>query len=497
MQLNLNENNPFEKARNAFKKETLKPQTFEEHKANFEKSSLGRTVQKAFQDVPYEVENRGIYIVSGAVSYACQLVSVTAAASYVFAFVLSRISTLPYAWYVSLGIAAATLFCIEYLLRKETPKLSRTILLNGFSLNLWRRGLFVLVLTAAGIVSSYLGGFDTAAAVADSPPQYAAPSVLAPTLQDAAQIEKRYSAQIKDAKAAAADYKTRRLWKGRLSISDGNKYRKLLAVATEKEKEMNEEIKAAAAMNTKERDKMLNENKARETAAKAGHGEEVAAYNERIDTNGGGLAGLSVVAQFIFFCCLFYRSHYLIETAKQYASPTKQTSGPAHDPSGNGGGSKKKTLDNLTNEDIETLLHKAQKGANDRFLNSANDSDNIRQMYTANDSAISPQIESANSLAKDFQVLRNDTTSRPQKGKTQIVYKDIEVEHIDKKSGKRTMKNLSEIKKNKRTRKSQLGQAIKANKSKKIIDNLKEQFDYWQGLEEQIYQLSNERQKAV
>jgi len=84
MQINLNLENPFDKARQAFKKEAPPAQSYAEHKANFEKSALGQEVTKAFTPLPYEKENKGLYLTAGFVSYACQVVSIGAAASFVF-----------------------------------------------------------------------------------------------------------------------------------------------------------------------------------------------------------------------------------------------------------------------------------------------------------------------------------------------------------------------------------------------------------------------------
>ena len=95
MQINLNSENPFDKARQAFKKEVPPAQSYAEHKAQFEQSTLGQKVSKAFTPLPYEKENKGLYQTAGFVSYASQVVSIGAAASFVFAFILSRINTLP------------------------------------------------------------------------------------------------------------------------------------------------------------------------------------------------------------------------------------------------------------------------------------------------------------------------------------------------------------------------------------------------------------------
>lgn len=478
MQLNLSgENNPFDRARAAFKPDTTQPQTFAEHKEKFENSALGRAAVKAFTPVPYEVENRAIYTTAGAVSYACQAVSVTAAASFVFAFVLSRINTLPGAWYVAFGIAAAALFCIEYLLRKETPKFARAVLIGGLSVKLWRRGMFVLILTAAGIASSYLGGFDTAAAVADSPPAYVAPSDLTPALLSADEIRQRYSTQIADAKTAAAEYKKTRLWNNRLSIADANKHRKLLAIATEKENAMNAEIKAAAATNTAEREKIRAENKARKAAAKLEHGEAVAAYQNRIDTNGGGLAWLSVFAQFVFFCCVAFRSHYLIETAKQYAS-SAPTDGGDIDP--NGGGNRSKNAGSYSTE-LEDIL-KAQTDANGEIYNGAK----MRVLRGGKSAQSELQIDATDANGIDAN-----------ESKTVFVPTSLTVEHIDRTSRKIKRLNITQVRGNLSANRTRLRKAKESGADAGKIENIAGILRYWSAKEDELINAAADIEKSA
>ena len=460
MQINLNSENPFDKARQAFKKAAPPAKSYAEHKANFEKSALGKEVAKAFTPLPYEQENKGLYHTAGFVSYACQIVSVSAAASFVFAFILSRINTLPGAWYVAFAISAAALFVIEFLLRKETPKLSRTILLSGFSANIWRRTLFVLVLTAAGITSSYLGGFDTAAAVAETPPAFIAPTPLSATFIDTKQIEERYATQIADAKAAAAEYKTRRLWKNRLSIADGNKYRKLLAVATNKEAELNAEIQAAIASNATQRENTSIENSKREKAAQSAHNEAVSIYENRINDNGGGLARLSVFAQLIFFCCLFYRSHYLIETAKQYTSPTTDD---------NPDGDKRTKTDRYEPDDFEEILSNRNE-RNGSFLNRAK-------------MRVLPRNQSAQThLTINATRTRQSDTQRTQ---TVFVPTDLCIEHTDRQTGKIKRLNISQVRANISANKTRLRKA-KETGSGKQIENIELILGYWWKREEEL-----------
>ena len=103
MQINLNSENPFDKARQAFKKEAPPAKSYAEHKANFEKSALGKEVAKAFTPLPYEKENKGLYQTAGLVSYACQIVSIDAAAAFVFRLCFYPFSHQYFAWRVVCG----------------------------------------------------------------------------------------------------------------------------------------------------------------------------------------------------------------------------------------------------------------------------------------------------------------------------------------------------------------------------------------------------------
>jgi len=372
---------------------------------------------------------------------------------------------------VAVFIAATALFVIEFLLRKETPKLARTVLLNGFSSNIWRRTLFILFLTATGITSSYLGGFDTAAAVAENPPAYLAPTPLSTTFINTEKIKERYSTQIADAKAAAAEYKIRRLWKNRLSIADGNKYRKLLAVATDKEAELNAEIQAAIASNTKQRESTSIENNRREKAAQSAHNEAVGIYENQINDNGGGLARLSVFAQLIFFCCLVYRSHYLLETAKQYASPNDD---------GNPDGSKQKKTDRLDNTDFAEVLNN-QKKRNSALLN------HRKMRVVWRDKLAQTQLSS-----KAMQTMQTEK----QGTQTIFVPTDLCIEHRDRQTRKIKQLNISQVRANISANKTRLRRAKKDGTDKQI-ENIELILEYWCERESELMQAALEIKSGV
>lgn len=467
MQLNFN-NNPFEKARDAFKSSSPNAKTFDEHKANFEKSRLGRQVEKAFTPLPYELENKGLYRMAGVLSYACQFVSVTAAASFVFAFIFSRINTISGAWYIAFFLAGAILFCIEYLLRRETAPVSRQILLGYFSSKLWRRVAFVFVLTSIGVISSYYGGFDTAAAIATDKPVFSAPTALSSPVIDLSEIRERYESQISDAKTAAAAYKKDRLWKNRLSIADANKHRKLLAVATEKENDLNNEIKAATATNTEQRNKTIQENNNRSVIAKRDYEELIISYDNRVNGSGSGLAYLSVLCQLIFFCCCFYRSYYLIETAKQYSSPNSGEDDT--DPSG-GGGYKRINKSAYNAREYEGIIDN-QMDANEGLYNRVN----MRV------------LRGGKSAQTEFVIDATDKTQAERKTtKTIFVPTDLTVKHTDRQTGEIRYLNITQVRANIGANKSRLKKA-RVSGTDRQIKNIKSILVYWKDREYELIQ---------
>ena len=448
---------------------------FEEKKKAFQKSKLAEKLSKKYTPTAYEDANKPLYNTAQIVGYICQLSSIITASTFVFAAVYAKISNLPFPYLIAGAVALVALVLIEYLQANQAPKFFEQILLRGFSGKVARRGLFLLALSGVSLFFSYSGGFDFAQTVAASAPAYTAPVNLSPTVIDIEEITKRYDGQIKNAQTVAAEYKVSRIWKGRLSIADANKHRKLLAIATAKESAMNEEIKAAKASNEKERANILTENNRRSQVAKMEHSEAVQVHESKISDNGGGLSSCAIIMQALFFLCVWYCEKYEYEVAVEMADDIDETPSDK-DPSGGGGG-KRKHLDTLTNEEIEMLLHKAQIGANDSFLN--NSKPDAKMRVLKNDKLIQSYLS-------------NDT-----KRETQTVYKDIEVEHFSEQKQAIQMVNLAAVKRNKSAWKSHLKKALETNKPESRIEDLKGKIDYWQGLENEIYQLSLEREKAI
>lgn len=282
----------------------FKENPFDLGREQFDKLELAEKLAKKYEPKPYEEENRELYVIAGGVSYFCNAASIVTASTFVFAAVLAKLNKLPYAFLIAAVIALAVLVCVEHLQRKQAPKFFEQAMLKGFTFSVGRRGLFLLLLSAFSLFCSYFGGFDFAATVAKDEPE-----MIAPVQLSEAEITSRYDKQIADAKAAAREYRTRRLYKGKLSIADGNKWRNLLAVATNKEKEMNAALVETQRLNQSNR-----------VQAKAEHTQALAQHAAKIQDNGGGLSTFAIFAQALFFLCVWYREKYEFETAKQYAS---------------------------------------------------------------------------------------------------------------------------------------------------------------------------------
>ena len=250
------------------------------------------------------------------------------------------------------------------------------------------------------------------------------------------------------------------MWKNRLSIADGNKYRKLLAVATDRETDMNAEIKTATQSNTNERAILLLENKKRENAAIAAHDAAMSEYENRINDNGGGLARLSVIAQFIFFCCLFYRSHYLIETAKQYSSPNDN-----NEPNGGKG----KNTNDYRSHDFEEILNN-RKESNNEYLNQAK----MRVLPSGK----SPQSHLTSQATHTRQTHKRNTQKF-------FVPTDLSIAHTDRQTGKVKRLNISQVRANISANKTRLRRA-KETGTEKQIENIKLILEYWWGKENEL-----------
>lgn len=432
---------------------------FEERKKAFLQTKLAEKLAEKYKSKPYEEENKSTYEAALYAAYAFQLASIVTASTFVFASIHQKTATLPYSIALSVVLALAVLVLIEYLQATHAPKFFEQLFFRGFNGAVARRLSFLIFLSGFSLFCSYSGGFDFAEKVAEQKPQY-----VAPTLENIAEIENRYKAQIADAKAAAKEYKERRLYRGKLSISDGNKWRKLLAVATDKEAEMNDVIHKTTSRNNLTLVKSKDEYK-----------QTLADYQSEISSNGGGLSSFAIIAQVGFFLCIWYRERFEYQTAIQYAEPTDDNAPEPNDPSGKPHG-KKRIINNLTESDLETLFEQLN-GSKDPQQNRAKPNAKMRVLRNAEN----PQSYLTNSG----------------KAEKQTIYKDIAVEHFSEQKGKIIMVNLSTVKSNKSAWKSHLKKAKESNRSQNRVNELIAKVEYWQGLENEIYSLAENRKKEI
>jgi len=275
---------------------------YEEKSKEFLNSKLADRLREKYRAKPFEEEYKPLYYVALIVSYLCNGFSILTASTYVFSYLLSIFLEIPSPNLLAGAVTFLVLVLVEALQRFLYPKLFKYGLEYGFKLSLFSLLLVIAAISPLSILASYNGGFDVVKLVS-SPPIYSAPS-----LYDIEEAKQDFNKMIAEAGAGAETYKKTRLYLGRLSNVDGREYKKLLSVKTDLQNKKLAKISSLEAFN-------------REKVEKAGlkHLEELREYSSSIESKGGGLAGVAIAAQLIFFLAIFFLEYYDYKTSTQYA----------------------------------------------------------------------------------------------------------------------------------------------------------------------------------
>ena len=275
---------------------------YEEKSKEFLNSKLADRLREKYRAKPFEEEYKPLYYVALIVSYLCNGFSILTASTYVFSYLLSIFLEIPSPNLLAGAVTFLVLVLVEALQRFLYPKLFKNGLQYGFKLSLFSLLLVIAAISHLSILASYNGGFDVVKVVS-SPPIYSAPS-----LYDIEEAKQDFNKMIAEAGAGAETYKKTRLYLGRLSNVDGREYKKLLSVKTDLQNKKLAKISSLEAFN-------------REKVEKAGlkHLEELREYSSSIESKGGGLAGVAIAAQLIFFLAIFFLEYYDYKTSTQYA----------------------------------------------------------------------------------------------------------------------------------------------------------------------------------
>ena len=275
---------------------------YEEKSKEFLNSKLADRLREKYRAKPFEEEYKPLYYVALIVSYLCNGFSILTASTYVFSYLLSIFLEIPSPALLAGAVTFLVLVLVEALQRFLSPKLFKNGLQYGFKLSLFILLLVIAAISTLSILASYNGGFDVVKVVS-SPPIYSAPS-----LYDIEEAKQDFNKMIAEAGAGAETYKKTRLYLGRLSNVDGREYKKLLSVKTDLQNKKLAKISSLEAFNREKVEK-----------AELKHLEELREYSSSIESKGGGLAGVAIAAQLIFFLAIFFLEYYDYKTSTQYA----------------------------------------------------------------------------------------------------------------------------------------------------------------------------------
>jgi len=275
---------------------------YEEKSKEFLNSKLADRLREKYRAKPFEEEYKPLYYVALIVSYLCNGFSILTASTYVFSYLLSIFLEIPSPALLAGAVTFLVLVLVEALQRFLSPKLFKNGLQYGFKLSLFSLLLVIAAISTLSILASYNGGFDVVKVVS-SPPIYSAPS-----LYDIEEAKQDFNKMIAEAGAGAETYKKTRLYLGRLSNVDGREYKKLLSVKTDLQNKKLAKISSLEAFNREKVEK-----------AELKHLEELREYSSSIESKGGGLAGVAIAAQLIFFLAIFFLEYYDYKTSTQYA----------------------------------------------------------------------------------------------------------------------------------------------------------------------------------
>lgn len=376
---------------------------YEEKSKEFQDSKLAERLREKYRAKPFEEEYKPLYYVALIVSYLCNSFSILTASTYVFSYLLSIFLELPSPTLLAGAVTFLVLVLVEALQRFLSPKLFKNGLQYGFKLSLFGLLLVIGGISTLSILASYNGGFDVVKVVS-TPPIYSSP-----TLYDIEETKKDFNKMIAEAGAEAATYKKTRLYLGKLSNVDGREYKKLLGVKTELQNKKIAKISSLEALNREKVEK-----------AELKHLGELKTHNSNVKSKGGGLAGIAISAQLIFFFCIWWLEFYDYKTSTQYA-----------------------LIENPSPTQDKTVGFKSYQHSNNNYENGAYN----RQRIGFNNSSGGTTHQQSKSLLEQKKTAPTGSSSNSLTTITKTVYKTDKrtIKHIDKKTGKTKYYTLSQV----------------------------------------------------
>lgn len=275
---------------------------FEEKAQNFENTKLSKRLTNKYKPKPFESKYKRIFYISLFTSYLCNLFSILTASTFVFTYIFSIVTELPYPVIIASVFTLAVLVIIETLQRSLSPQFFKGILQYGYKLGSTVLVVFILSLSSLSVYFSYSGGYDLVNTLSTPP------ILSEPKLNDIGSTRAEYKTLIAEAGKDAENYKQSKLWRGRLSDNNAKVYRELLGKKNKLQTAMLSKINKLEDLNLKAT-----------ATAQSNYRSSLLSYEAQNITKGGGLAKFTIIAQAIFFLSIFFMEFYDYRTATQYA----------------------------------------------------------------------------------------------------------------------------------------------------------------------------------
>ena len=273
---------------------------YEEYSEKFYQSKLAERLRRKYEPQPYEERYKAIFYSSLGLSYLCNVFSILTASTFVFSYFYSIFAELPSPGAWALIFTGSILIMLEALQRFLAPLLFRGAMQYGFSGKHFATIAALLALSGLSVFFNYNGGFDLVREVS-SPPTYQEPERY-----DIEATKTEYRELIASADADAKNYRESKLYLGRLSDVHAREYRRLLDKKNKLQEALLAKVNEYEELNRKAVDRAKQE---LEVA--------LAGYESKVNSKGGGLAGFTIVAQLVFFICIFFTEFYHYKTATQ------------------------------------------------------------------------------------------------------------------------------------------------------------------------------------
>lgn len=285
---------------------------FDERTKEFLNSKLAQRLANKYKEKSYEERYQLIYHIAHIVSFMCNGISVITASSFVFAYIYSILHSLPYPIAISMLFTGFILVTVEVLQRVLAPRFFQ----SWFQYSAKSLIFVLLVLSGFSVTLSYMGSPDFINIISQEP------VYQEPTLANVESIKADYKEQITEAKADAEAYRKSKVWKGRLSDDNAKVYKQLLDKVALLREQMNDKVNNVDETNNN----LIAEAKKEFKAATIAH-------QKNTEAKGAGLGIVSVLAQLIFYLCIWYLEYFDFRVATQYSihihndKPRKKTVG--------------------------------------------------------------------------------------------------------------------------------------------------------------------------